>query len=197
MRKEQLRGEGVFVIHDFLSADECAAAIARSEAAGFGDAPINSGSGFVVAKGVRDNDRAMIDDSDLAARLWERATPFVPAELDGWTAVGLNERFRSYRYGPGQFFAPHFDGSFVRSFDERSLLTFMVYLNADAAGGDTTFYLFEGDGVLRDNSPTSRVTPEPGKALVFKHTILHEGRPVMAGRKYVLRSDVMYRRPAR
>jgi hypothetical protein len=30
-------------------------------------------------------------------------------------------------------------------------------------------------------------------ALVFVHRILHRGAPVTTGRKYVLRSDVMYR----
>ena len=36
-------------------------------------------------------------------------------------------------------FAPHFDGAFVRSPNERSLLTFMVYLNECEAGGHTGF----------------------------------------------------------
>ena len=33
-----------------------------------------------------------------------------------------------------------------------------------------------------------------GKALVFLHLLLHEGAPVTGGRKYALRTDVMYRR---
>ena len=39
--------------------------------------------------------------------------------------------------------------------------------------------------------------PEWGKALVFYHRQLHEGLPVVRGRKYVLRTDVMYRHEAR
>jgi hypothetical protein len=31
-------------------------------------------------------------------------------------------------------------------------------------------------------------------ALVFNHDLLHEGKEVISGRKYVLRSDVMYGR---
>ena len=31
-------------------------------------------------------------------------------------------------------------------------------------------------------------------ALIFEHELLHEGAAVTAGRKYVLRSDVMYGR---
>jgi hypothetical protein len=68
----------------------------------------------------------------------------------------------------------------------------MVYLNGGCEGGETEFDLGtvfvsgEGDRVLR-------VAPEPGKALLFHHKIFHRGSPVAAGRKYVLRTDVMYR----
>ncbi len=41
------------------------------------------------------------------------------------------------------------------------------------------------------------VKPECGKALVFFHRQLHEGAAVIRGRKYVLRSDIMYRRTTR
>ena len=36
------------------------------------------------------------------------------------------------------------------------------------------------------------VQPESGMALVFVHQQLHEGASVLNGRKYVLRTDVMY-----
>jgi hypothetical protein len=39
---------------------------------------------------------------------WERARPFLPACIDQWRVLGFNERFRFYRYDPGQKFAPHF-----------------------------------------------------------------------------------------
>jgi hypothetical protein len=42
-----------------------------------------------------------------------------------------------------------------------------------------------------------RVTPKTGMALLFHHPISHRGDPVIAGRKYVLRTDVMYARPMR
>ncbi len=95
------------------------------------------------------------------------------------------ERFRFYRYDAGQKFAPHFDGYFRRSDDERSHLTFMVYLNADFTGGETKFY-------DEDRAVHVTVNPECGMALGFMHLQLHEGAPVINGRKYVLRTDVMY-----
>ncbi len=39
------------------------------------------------------------------------------------------------------------------------------------------------------------VTPEPGLALLHRHgdaCLLHEGKPVTAGVKYILRSDVIF-----
>jgi len=38
------------------------------------------------------------------------------------------------------------------------------------------------------------ITPEPGLALVFYHMLPHAGLEVISGCKYIIRSDVMYRR---
>ena len=116
------------------------------------------------------------------------AQPFVPQTIEAWHAVGFNERFRFYRYDVGQKFAPHFDGYFRRENGARSQLTFMVYLNSDFTGGETKFY--DEDRMLR-----LAVRPETGMALGFVHLQLHEGAPVVRGRKYVLRTDVMYASP--
>ena len=97
-------------------------------------------------------------------------------------AVGLNERFRCYRYEPGQRFAPHRDGYFERNDRERSLLTFMIYLNDDFSGGETAFLSYG-----------CSAKPRVGTALLFQHLLDHEGCVVRSGVKYVLRSDVMYR----
>ena len=88
----------------------------------------------------------------------------------GWKAVGLNERFRFYRYDPGQRFARHTDGSFRRDNGEQSHFTFLVYLNDGFDGGATAFH---------ENRASLLVTPERGKALVFYHRQLHEGMPVV------------------
>jgi hypothetical protein len=106
----------------------------------------------------------------------------------------MNERLRLYRYDVGQKFDWHIDGCFERPTGERSFFTFMVYLNEDFEGGTTSFTI--------DQSSTStgrmvRVTPKTGMALLFHHPILHRGDPVIAGRKYVLRTDLMYGRRIR
>jgi predicted 2-oxoglutarate/Fe(II)-dependent dioxygenase YbiX len=191
MRKELLDGEQVFVIHEFLTPEECAEFIRVTEDKGYGAAPITTAGGFVLAPEVRNNERVMLDNFDWATKLWTRVQPLIPSPYLGHPAVGLNERFRFYRYDPGQTFRPHIDGHFARN-DERSQLTFMVYLNGECEGGETVIY-FTDDGLTQPDGAQIRVKPEPGKALVFYHYLLHEGAPVTGGRKYVLRTDVMYR----
>jgi hypothetical protein len=183
--------DDVFTVRGALTPDECAEYVARSEAAGYGDAPINTFAGPVVNKRMRSNDRVMVDDPATAAALWERLRPLVPGRHGSWVAAGLNERLRYYRYDPGQEFDWHFDGHFERSPDEHSALTVLLYLSGGFAGGATEFN-FLAAGRMQDN-PTITVVPEAGMALVFAHRILHRGAPVVSGRKYVLRTDVMYR----
>src|SRR3989442_217350 len=129
MNKEQLDGDRIFVIHEFLTAEECHALVARSEQAQYEEATITTAAGFVMAEGVRDNARVILDDASLGDQWWHRAKSFVPQTMEEWCAVGLNERFRFYRYDPGQKFSPHYDGYFGRDNGERSRLTFMVYMN--------------------------------------------------------------------
>jgi predicted 2-oxoglutarate/Fe(II)-dependent dioxygenase YbiX len=191
MRKELLDGEQVFVIHDFLTPEECAEYVRVTEAAGYSAAPITTGGGPVMAPEIRNNERVMIDNWDWAAKLWDRARPFVPSPYLGHEATALNERFRFYRYDAGHTFRPHMDGHFARN-DERSQFTFMVYLNDACAGGETVIY-FHDDGLTLPDGAEVRVKPETGKALLFFHYLYHEGAPVVRGRKYVLRTDVMYR----
>lgn len=174
----------VITVDPVLSEAECAALISRIEAAGPTAAPITTSAGFVMRPDLRNNTRVMFDDPALAALLYERVAAHVPAQLEGdWQLCGANERLRCYRYEPGQYFAPHFDGAFTRDPRERSLLTFMVYLNACEAGGHTGLLDLELE-----------IAPKPGLALLFNHHLLHEGARVQRGIKYAVRSDLMYRR---
>jgi len=187
MHKEAVLGEGVFVIHDFLSVEECAEHVATSERRGYEAALLTTRFGPMLRKDVRDNDRIILDDANLAAQWMQRAASFLPERLGQWSLTGFNERFRYYRYDPGQSFKRHYDASYHRPNGEQSFLTFMVYLNADYTGGTTEFY-------HPDDRPKATVSPEAGMALVFDHQQVHEGAAVLSGRKYVLRTDIMYRR---
>ena len=52
---------------------------------------------------------------------------------------------------------------------------------ASREGGTTSLHLNE------------QIQPKCGRALLFQHRQLHEGREVTSGVKYVPRTDVMYR----
>jgi prolyl 4-hydroxylase len=174
----------ILTVDNLLSGEECRELIARIEAEGPTAAPITTAAGFVMRPDIRNNTRVMFDDLTMAATLLQRIRPHVPHRLEReWELCGVNERFRCYRYDAGQYFAPHFDGAFVRHRDERSLITFMVYLNDDVEGGATNFF-----------TPQHSVTPCTGTALLFNHHLYHEGANVTGGRKYALRTDLMYRR---
>ncbi|WP_028101373.1 prolyl hydroxylase family protein [Pseudoduganella violaceinigra] len=179
MKVEQL-GLGIFTVDRFLSETECQHYIGMGEQMGYRPSEVNLPAGSVRREDIRNNDRVIVDNPRLAEFLFQRAMPVLPPDIGQWRLHGLNERFRFYRYGPGEYFKWHKDGSFEKSGDEVSLLTFLIYLNADFEGGDTQFRW-------------DTVRPQEGRLLVFPHKQSHQGAEIIAGTKYVLRSDVMYR----
>ena len=181
MMQFQEISNGVFTVSQFMSQAECQKWIQFSEETGYEAAKITLGKQQVLNQSVRNNERLIYDSTDLAEELWGRVKDFVPPETVYGRAIGLNERFRFYKYFPGQQFRLHQDGSYLRNIHEWSSFTFMIYLNQDMKGGATRFM-------------NCSITPETGKALIFKHELLHEGCPVLEGVKYVLRTDVMYKR---
>ncbi|MFD1470361.1 2OG-Fe(II) oxygenase [Hymenobacter caeli] len=172
--------DSIFTVDDFLTRQECLENIVLSEKIGYELAKVNTAAGSRVRTDVRNNNRAFHRSGELAEALWEKAAPFVPTRLGNSQALGLNELFRFYRYQRGHRFKGHFDESYIRNEHEASYFTFMVYLNDNFQGGDTAFR-----GL--------RIRPRQGTALVFLHSLYHEGSEVTQGVKYVLRSDVMFR----
>ncbi|NOT59479.1 MAG: 2OG-Fe(II) oxygenase [Acidobacteria bacterium] len=170
-------------IKNVLSPEECAAWIERIKANNPTNAPITTTEGETLDTDIRNNRRVMFDDPESAKLLFERVKRYAPPRCFGWKLVGANERLRCYEYQPGHYFKPHMDGPFVRDIKEQSYYTFMVYLNHDFAGGETSFM----------TEPEKVIVPETGMALLFQHPIIHEGCPVRVGTKYVIRTDLMYR----
>jgi len=100
----------------------------------------------------------------------------------------LNERFRFLRYDPGEEFKTHLDGSYVRpDGSEKSFLTLQLYLNEGFVGGETTF-------VANYSEARVPVVPETGMVLIFEHHLWHKGSKLIEGRKYVIRTDIMYKK---
>jgi len=173
--------EKVWTIENFLSAEECKELINMTEARGYVEAEVSLPEGAKMMKGIRNNSRLLYNDVEMAQKLWEKLKPFCPEKIEDVTAVGLNEQFRFYKYELNQRFKRHIDGRFRRNENEESRITFMVYLNDDFSGGETTF----------DNLT---IIPKTGDALCIIHEQKHEGCALKNGIKYVLRSDIMFRK---
>jgi len=216
--REEVEGvEEAFVIHNVLTPAECERYIQLTEELGYTDAPISTGlDSAVMMKDVRDNLRVMWEASkEMMDPMWQRVASLIPETLvvgssgKKWRIVKehpLNERFRFYRYDAEQVFQPHFDGCFPRNRtpgeEEQSHFTFIIYLNAGFDGGETTFFPGSINSLWNKSRVTHkerRVNPITGSALLFRHTginsPLHEGSAhhTKGMRKYVLRTDVMYR----
>ena len=168
------------LILNFLDEDRCRGIIQFADDLGYEDAPINTLDGSEIFTEVRNNNRVMFDDYDMAAELFEKVGEFLPPRVEGWSLHAVNERFRVYRYEREQYFKWHRDGSFMRTPTEISVYTFMIYLNDAFSGGATDF-------------EAVAINPVKGSALLFPHFLMHQGSPVEEGIKYVLRSDVMYK----
>ncbi|MBO9727458.1 MAG: 2OG-Fe(II) oxygenase [Chitinophaga sp.] len=180
--EKQVYAPGIFTLKNFLSREECASLIEKSEAIGYEEATVDVGNGVQrMVKGVRNNERVLYKDPAYATFIWERLKDFAPEGANQRAAIGLNELFRFYKYSPGQRFKMHKDGSFERNRFEASQYTFMIYLNEAYTSGET---IFASGEVIR---------PETGTALIFHHPLRHEGALLTEGVKYVLRTDIMYK----
>jgi hypothetical protein len=115
---------------------------------------------------------------------------------------------------PGAVYRPHIDGAWPGSGlsedgrylydaygDRWSRLTFLIYLNSQGEsfeGGSTTYFVPSGrEGWLEAHG----TVPTIGCAMVFPHgetagSLLHEGSAVTSGEKYVIRTEVLYKKPS-
>ncbi|RVX74830.1 hypothetical protein B0A52_01107 [Exophiala mesophila] len=152
---------------------------------------------------TRVNDRFQIQDASFAKILWERSglqslVQRSENEINfGGHVLGLNPNIRVYRYRPGQFFDQHYDESNKLQFGDDSVpakttWTLLIYLTT-CEGGETAFYPEPATKKERVPDPIV-VGLEAGMALLHKHgddCLLHEGKEVKSGEKWVLRSDLV------
>ena len=180
MRLNEIVPGYVLTLDDFLSQAECLSLVAEAEHLGFGPAP-QERRGQRGRPGRFRPQRVEQQRPGLAAVLWKSLRPYVERDAPGgWQPVGLSQRMRFCRYEPGQRFDAHTDVPSVHGL-ALSRMSLLVYLNDDFHGGATRFRRL-------------RVQPRRGTALIFRHELEHEEARLLLGRKYVLRSDVLYRR---
>lgn len=194
--KTQVPGvPGAFVLSNVFTDAECDAIGSLSEAMGYTeDAPVSLG------RRIRQNENCVIIADDTMVRpMWERVRHHMPPTVEHpagtcMSAVGLNQRFRLYKYNgaTSDIFRMHTDGAWPGSgleprsgrlvrdlFGDRwSQLTFLIYLDGDYDGGETTFFVPSADDP-RKGELVSVAVPK-GSCLLFfhgehEHSLLHEG----------------------
>jgi len=189
----------VIVIDDLFDKEFCDNLIQMSEEAGDGYvmSMINIGNDRqIVDTTFRNNLRNLVFDKKIADEIFEKIKEYVPKTWNKWKLCGLNERLSFLKYKKGEYFRPHFDGTYVRpGKTEKSVITVQLYLNTVDIENDT-----ENNGSTRflsqENNSSIDVLPKVGRILLFEHELLHEGVPLEIGYKYCMRTDVMYRRPS-
>ena len=113
------------ILDNVLTPSECAALVAAAEQHADGSwerALVNVGNNQQqMISEIRNCDRIIWDEPELAARLWARVAPHVPEVQrlqkwpkvtgegparrgESWVATRLNERLRFLRYGPEEYF---------------------------------------------------------------------------------------------
>jgi hypothetical protein len=172
---------------NILTAEECQQIIQIAEEKGFVPASIFTDyAGQEHFSDTRKSHRCIIDSEEFVKRLWLRLKPFVPEVWKrGEVCVGLNERLRILRYDPGEEFRPHRDGSYMAPSGAISKLTLLIYLNEGYESGYTAFL---------NSSETAwvAVTPYTGSVAIQDQELVHFVPPLKAGRKYAIRTDIMY-----
>lgn len=176
----------VHTLQHILTPYECLRIIEIAEATGFTVASLYTDvAGREHFSETRKSARCILDSHIFVERLWHRLAPFVPTMWGSATCVGLNERLRILRYDPGDEFKPHSDGSYCAPGGAISKITVLLYLNVGYEGGFTHF--LHEDGVS-----WVAIQPNVGSAAIQDQALIHGVPPVVSGRKYAIRTEVMY-----
>lgn len=164
-------GDGIWTAGPLLGPEECSALIATAEARGYRSARMTAQGRNNSEVFLRLPDLSELILARLGEQTWETGSDF---EV---TAVAPVLEF--YRYREGDSVAAHRDSPDDVAPGVRSDLTLVIYLNEGFSGGDTCF-------------PDQALCPHPGlgEAVLFRHSLLHEGTPVREGLKYIVRTSL-------
>eukprot|EP01124_Arcella_intermedia_P006780 TRINITY_DN14081_c0_g1_i2.p1 TRINITY_DN14081_c0_g1~~TRINITY_DN14081_c0_g1_i2.p1 ORF type:complete len:290 (-),score=51.08 TRINITY_DN14081_c0_g1_i2:201-1070(-) len=205
------RVPGAFLVHRLMSEGECKRWIDLSEELGYEDAPLRNMDSTHTRddynKAIRNAKRVVLKAPEAyLLPLEHRLAPHRPAQVRLGPALWrphpsrpLHRTLRFNRYDDGHYFRPHLDAGFAGAPGERTVFTFVLYLNEGFQGGETVF--FPGNRRRLHLPPVEgaelRVVPRTGSALVFfqdgEKNFLHEGATVLGDvPKYILRSDLRY-----
>ena len=138
----------------------------------------------IIDENYRKCQRMLVESNNLANLLQERLQSYIPTLYDGQHFKYLNNMIRFIKYNHGDFFNPHVDGCYIDENDNESCFTILVYLNDDYEGGELVIY----------NDEEQALKPSKGSVILLEQVIVHKVNMITKGKKYVLRTDVMYTR---
>ena len=81
----------IFTVDDFWMKQQCEEFTTKSESIGYEAATIETERGHVLNESVRNNNRVIYKDFQLATDIWKKLQPFAPQRIGNSIAVGLNE----------------------------------------------------------------------------------------------------------
>ncbi|MCP4439524.1 MAG: hypothetical protein GY810_11330 [Aureispira sp.] len=195
IKRKNYPQKNIYTLRNLLTVQECQNLIHTAQKLGFQQAGLaTSQDHYRIKEKTRNNKRVIFEDKALANTLWNRIAHLVDPKFQNHKAYGLNWRFRIYEYRKGNIFAPHVDERMqLPGKNLTTLFTFMIYLNENLEGGETTFFDRRKSGSKKLVINRS-IKPKTGMALAFDHLLFHEGSIIKKGIKYSLRSDIVYQK---
>ena len=106
---------GAFLIADLFTPGECHAIIDAGEAVGYDPDQPAGGTSAADKKSILAHAFVWCTDKPFIEEVWRRIEGLVPCYVAGGRAVGINRRWRCYRYTPGSVYRPHIDGAWPGS----------------------------------------------------------------------------------
>lgn len=205
-----IEGKDVAVVHPIFSPSQC------KTLKQFTDSYATFWHKDASNRKFRNADTVEFHSEEVAALIFDKVKAAVPAEIliskddefehliaaGEWEIDCVPTRLLLARYLPGGHFSPHTDGNCVEDFNHRTLYSIIIYLS-EPLGGETSFYEFDAlqkmkevNGIwqIEDEPQLGAITPKFGKCLIFRQTLVHEGCVIKKGVKYIIRSDIQYRR---
>jgi predicted 2-oxoglutarate/Fe(II)-dependent dioxygenase YbiX len=187
-------------LHNLLSIDECQKFINISEKLGYQQKPelYESRSHLI-----------WVVDNATERIIWNRCKDSlenIKFLFENRKPLGLNAKFRFYRYNEGELLKFHKDSAssgkrvinrhlIANAYPDRySEMTLILFLNEDYCGGSTRF-LVEQD--YSKNSLKVDIDTPAGSALCFPHGShplhwFYSFEPILSGTKYIIRTDVLF-----
>eukprot|EP00928_Gymnodinium_smaydae_P015328 TRINITY_DN15658_c0_g1_i1.p1 TRINITY_DN15658_c0_g1~~TRINITY_DN15658_c0_g1_i1.p1 ORF type:complete len:405 (-),score=112.94 TRINITY_DN15658_c0_g1_i1:20-1234(-) len=212
--RQDIKGCDAYILDNVLTPEECSLLMAQAEGhwSFWESDPERPRVAFRNAYTVE------LTHQELADRIWRRVGALVnPSvvladeddprfEVDiegGWVPYAMNANVLLSKYSDGGHFSPHTDGTTVVDFNRRTFYSCVLFLNESPWGGHTRIYDDAQMGTELRKDEAGRLTGDPslileevppkaGRMLVFYHRLMHEGVP--AAEKYIIRTDVLYRR---